>query len=130
MDGHKPQVGDTCLENRVDNALCLKPCQEGSHFSFELLSVRRFKMHFLAADMTGNYLHEAGISSAPATHNNALHCAAAGWKQRSMPVEQAFPGQLPGKALCRIEHHFDNAFHIAPGGNEPACINTQATGNR
>ena len=111
------------FEHGVEAAVvAVEPVEEGVHFTVELRGGRRLVVDALPADRAGDDLHGACASIAPGADRDLFHAAAAGGKERGVPAEQAFGGQRLVVFLGRVEHHLDNAFHIAVGRRQGADI--------
>src|SRR5712692_5527624 len=111
------------LYHPIGLSASVEPVQERSHFALESFRGRRLEMDAFPAYWTRHDLHRAGCVVTPGTHPDSLHSAAAGRKQRGMPREQSLGRNRFIEVTRRIEHHFDDAFHVpVPGFVEPDSV--------
>jgi hypothetical protein len=130
MDRHEPEVRQARLQHRVGLGRRFEPVQERTHLRVEPGGGRRFEMHPLAADGTGDYLHRVGLLVAPSPDRDSPHLAAAGREQRRVPVVQSVCGKWLVVAPRRVEHHLDDALDVAIGPPESADVHAEATRDR
>src|SRR5690606_37296232 len=107
-----------------------EPPEERVHLELETCSRGRSKVDALAAHPTGDDLHRAAGVVAPLADADSMDAAATAGEQRSMPAEQAIPGQRRGEVTGRVEGHLDDAFDVTIGGRQGADVDAESPGDR
>ena len=87
-------------------------------------------MNLLSAVGPRHYLHRAGTVIAPVPDDDLRHAASPGGEQSCMPAEEAFLRERGLKVPRRIQHHLDDAFHIAIGRGQGADVDAQPLRDR
>ena len=83
-------------------------------------------MDVLTARRAGNDLHRAGAVVAPGAGPDLREPAATTRKQRRMPGTEPRGAERPIKAARGVEHHLDDALHVAIRGFERADVHAEA----
>ena len=79
----------TSPDDWIDAVVALKPQEEGSHFRFDPVRRRGFKMDFFTSDRSGDNLHRPSIHSAPSTGSHSAHATSSRLEEGGVPVRQA-----------------------------------------
>ena len=87
MDGDEPEMGECCLDDRIDIRRRFEPSQKARHLTVEPVGGWRFEVNPFAPDRPGHNLHRSGAAIPPCADLDPGYAAAPGRKQGRMPVE-------------------------------------------
>jgi hypothetical protein len=131
MYGHKPEVSESGLEDRVvRGGLVVEPFEEPSHLPFEAGSLWRLKVNALASDRARDHPHRARCVIAPGADLDAGHAAAARGKKRGMPVKQSCGREGLAVIAGGVQHHFNDAIYVSVSRRQRSDIHAKAAGDR
>ena len=130
VNGHEPEMREARHQQGIGLARLCKPCQEFLHLVGHAACGRCFVVDRLAADRTRDDLHRTGAVVAPCPDIDLAHAAASGRKERGVPGEEPLFGQRLRVVACGVEHHLDDAFDSAVGGDEPADVQAESPRDR
>lgn len=85
-------------------------------------------MHAFAPDRPRDDLNRTRRFCAPRANHDLAHSATPRGKQRGVPGQQPLLGQRRHIVLDRVQHHLDNAFHVAIGADKSGDVHAQTTG--
>ena len=111
MDGHEPQVGHRCFQDRIDIVHIVDPIQEQRHFLGNICRCRGFVVNLLLSECPGDNLHRF-FSNSPTCHCYRMDTAAACGKQSGVPIEQTLLAQLIGVITDGIDHYLNNPLRV------------------
>ena len=130
VDGHEPEMRQRRLQHQVLLGRCVEPCEKGLHFGLNPVRGRSLVVHALAADRPRDNTHGATRIVAPGARPDPRHPAMAGREQGRLPCEQPPCSQGTIEVLGGIEHHFDDALHVAIRRLEATLFHPQTTRDR
>ena len=111
MDGHEPQVGHRCFQDRIDIVHIVDPIQEQRHSLGNICRCRGFVVNLLLSECPGDNLHRF-FSNSPTCHCYRMDTAAACGKQSGVPIEQTLLAQLIGVITDGIDHYLNNPLRV------------------
>ena len=110
--------------------VAFEPFEKRVHLLGKPARSRRFVVDARLSFRSRDNLHWVGGVIPPCANDDLAHVAAPGRKQGGVPSEQPLVREWLVVVLSSIQHHFDDAFDIAVGGGDCACVDPQTARDR
>ena len=130
VQGDKPEMSHSCLDQRRLFRCVVDPLEEPAHFSLQTSGWRGFEMHLPMADGARNVLHRASQIIAPGPNVQFGQTRISGGKQRGLPSEQALPGHRSVAVGSGVNHHLDHALGVTVCHGQGPDIHAEPSGDR